>query len=73
MITLDSKVPVITKNFPQTSSEDQNMKGSVYFTANSGYQSLKNSSCVTVFSSCSVTLTVREPLGDVFGSANHNF
>ena len=46
--------------------------GSVYFTENSGYQSLKNRSCVTVFGSCSVTLTVGEPLGDVSGSANHD-
>ena len=48
-------------------------KGSVYFTENSGYRSLKNRSCVTVFGSCSVTLTVGEPLGDVSGSANHDF
>ena len=47
--------------------------GSVYFTENSDYQSLKNRSCITVFSSCSVTLTVGEPLGDVSGSANHDF
>ena len=47
--------------------------GSVYFTENSGYRSLKNRSCVTVFGSCSVTLTVGEPLGDVYGSANHDF
>ena len=49
------------------------IKRSVYFTENSGYQSLKNRSCVTVFGSCSATLTVGEPLGDVFGSVNHNF
>ena len=48
-------------------------QGSVYFTKNSGYRSLKNCSCVTVFGSCSVTLTIGEPLGDVFGSANHDF
>ena len=47
--------------------------GSVYFTENSGYRSLKNRSCVTVFGSCSATLTVGEPLGDVFGSANQDF
>ena len=47
--------------------------GSVYFTENSGYRSLKNRSCVTVFGSCSATLTVGEPLGDVSGSANHDF
>ena len=46
---------------------------SVYFTENSGYRSLKNRSCVTVFGSCSVALTVGEPLGDVSSSANHNF
>ena len=46
---------------------------SVYFTENSGYRSLKNRSCVTVFDSCSATLTVGEPLGDVSGSANHDF
>ena len=46
---------------------------SVYFTENSGYRSLKNRSCVTVFGSCSATLTVGEPLGDVSGSANHDF
>ena len=46
---------------------------SVYFTANSGYRSLKNRSCVTVFGYCSATLTVGEPLGDVSGSAKHNF
>ena len=34
---------------------------------------LKNRSCVTVFGSCSATLTVGEPLGDVSGSANHDF
>ena len=33
---------------------------SVYFTENSGYRSLKNRSCVTVFGSCSATLTVGE-------------
>ena len=49
------------------------IKGSVYFTENSGYRSLKNRSCVTVFGSCSATLTVGEPLGDVSGSANHHF
>ena len=48
-------------------------KRSVYFTENSGYQSLKNRSCVTVFSSCSATLTVGEPLGDISGSVNHDF
>ena len=48
-------------------------KGNVYFTENSGYRSLKNRSCVIVFGSCSVTLTVGEPLGDVSGSANHDF
>ena len=48
-------------------------QGSVYFTENSGNRSLKNCSCVTVFGSCSVTPTVGEPLGDVFGSANHDF
>ena len=47
--------------------------GSVYFTENSGYRSLKNRSCVTIFGSCSATLTVGEPLGDVSGSANHDF
>ena len=47
--------------------------GSVYFTENSGYRSLKNRSCVTVFGSCSVTLTVGELLGDVSCSANHDF
>ena len=47
--------------------------GSVYFTKNSGYRSLKNRSCVTVFGSCSATLTVGEPLGDVSGFANNNF
>ena len=46
---------------------------SVYFTENSGYRSLKNRSCVTVFSSCSVTLTEGELLGDASGSANHDF
>ena len=46
---------------------------SVYFTENSGYRSLKNRSCVTVFGSCSATLTVGEPIGDVSGSANHDF
>ena len=46
---------------------------SVYFTENSGYRSLKNRSCVTVFGSCSATLTVGEPLGDVTGFANHDF
>ena len=46
---------------------------SVYFTENSGYRSLKNRSCVTVFGFCSATLTVGEPLGDVSGSANHDF
>ena len=30
-------------------------------------------SCVTVFGSCSATLTVGEPVGDVSGSANHDF
>ena len=49
------------------------MLGSVYFTESSGYRSLKNRSCVTVLSSCSATLTVGEPLGDVYGSANHDF
>ena len=47
--------------------------GSVYFTKNSGYRSLKNRSCVTVFGSCSVILTVGEPLGDVSGSASQDF
>ena len=47
--------------------------GSVYFTENSGYRSLKNRSCVIVFGSCSVTLTVGEPLGDVSSSANYDF
>ena len=46
---------------------------SVYFTENSGYRSLKNRSCATVFGSCSATLTVGEPLGDVSGSTNHDF
>ena len=46
---------------------------SVYFTENSGYRSLKNRSCVTVFGSCSATLAVGEALGDVSGSANHDF
>ena len=50
-----------------------NDKGSVYFTENSGYRSLRNRSCVTVFDFCSVTLTVGEPLADVSDSANHNF
>ena len=45
----------------------------VYFTKNSGYGSLKNRSCITVFGSCSATLTVGEPLGDVSSSANHDF
>ena len=49
------------------------MYSGVFFTKNSGYRSLKNRSCVTVFGSCGVTLTVGEPLGDVSGSANHNF
>ena len=48
-------------------------KGSVYFTENSGYRSLKNRSYVTVFGSCSATLTVGKPLGDVSGSTNHDF
>ena len=47
--------------------------GSVYFTKNFDYRSLKNRSCVIVFGFCSVTLTVGEPLGDVSGSANHDF
>ena len=47
--------------------------GSVYFTENSDYRSLKNRSCVTIFGSCSVTLTVGEPFGDVSGSANNDF
>ena len=47
--------------------------GSVYFTENSGYRSLKNCSCITIFGSCSATLTVGELFGDVSGSANHNF
>ena len=34
---------------------------------------MKSRSCVTVFGSCSETLTVGEPLGDVSGSANHDF
>ena len=34
---------------------------------------VKNRSCVTVFGSCSMTLTVGEPLEDVSGSANHDF
>ena len=34
---------------------------------------MKNRSCVTVFGSCSATLTEGEPLGDVSGSANHDF
>ena len=34
---------------------------------------MKNRSCVTVFGSCSATLTVGEPLGDVSGSVNHDF
>ena len=46
---------------------------SVHVIENSDYQSLKNRSCVTVFGSCSVTLTVGEPLRDVSGSANHDF
>ena len=46
---------------------------SVYFTENSGYRSLKNRNCVTLFGSCSATLTVGEPLGDVCGSTNHDF
>ena len=46
---------------------------SVYITENSSYRSLKNRSCVTVFGPCSATLTVGEPLGDVFGSANLDF
>ena len=46
---------------------------SVHFTKNSGYRSLKNRSSITVFGSCSATLTVGEPLGDVSGSANHDF
>ena len=46
---------------------------SVYFTENSGYRSLKNRNCITVFGSCSATLTVGEPLGDVSGSTNHDF
>ena len=45
----------------------------VYFTKNSGYRSLKNRSCVIVFGSLSVTLTVGELFGDVSGSANHDF
>ena len=49
------------------------VEGSVYFTENFGYRSLKNRSCVTIFGSCSVTLTVGEPLGNVSGSANHDF
>ena len=48
-------------------------KQSVYFTKNSGYRSLKNRSCITVFGSCSATLTVGESLGDVSDSANHDF
>ena len=55
------------------SSKSANEIRSVYFTKNSGYQSLKNRSCVTVFGSCSATLKVGELLGDVSGSANHNF
>ena len=46
---------------------------SVYFTENSGYRSLKNRSCITISGSCSATLTVGELLGDVSGSANHDF
>ena len=48
-------------------------KGSVYFTKNSSYKSLKNRSYVIVFGSYSATLTVGKPLGDVSGSANHDF
>ena len=51
----------------------ENFIRSVYFTENSGYQSLKNRSCITVFGSCSATLTVGEPSGDVSDSANHDF
>ena len=58
---------------PTGRAQRDNKKRSVYFTENSGYRSLKNRSCVTVFGSCSVTLTVGEPLGDVSGSANHDF
>ena len=46
---------------------------SVYFTENSCYRSLKNRNCVTVFGSCSATLTVGKPLGDVYRFANHDF
>ena len=68
------KFSLISKEtFGQITAKQQNIKGSVYFTKNSGYQSLKNRSCVTVFGSCSVTLTVGEPLGDVSGFTNHNF
>ena len=65
----------VTDNLKETLSSAINQYGiqSVYFTENSGYRSLKNRSCVTVFSSCSVTLTVGEPLGDVSDSANHDF
>ena len=56
-----------------TSGLAKNFVESVYFTENSGHRSLKNHSCVTVFGSCSVTLTVGEPLKDVSGSANHDF
>ena len=45
----------------------------VYFTENSGYQSLKNRSCVIVLNSCNATLTVGESLGNVYGSANYDF
>ena len=53
--------------------DQKSISPKVYFTENSGHQSLKNRSCATVFDSCNATLTVGEPLGDVSGSANHNF
>ena len=58
---------------PSLISLNHFLVGSVYFTENSSYRSLKNHSCAIVFGSCSVTLTVGEPLGDVYNSANHDF
>ena len=57
----------------QSSSRTELHFRNAYFTENSGYRSLKNRNCVTVFGSWSATLTVGKPLGGVSGSANHDF
>ena len=73
LIETKKQAAAARENQSQVTARPLYLEGSVYFTENSDCRSLKNCSCITVFGSCTATLSVGEPLGDVSGSANHDF